>query len=146
MLCDSSSSDCVIVSIIPWNFFKRRVPNLAASKLLIIMIMIKIIIIVIIVMMVVMMYPKLLILTPLIAVMTSFTLTAFVSAMGPRPDDNNSNDDVMMMMMMMMVMMMMMMILPLSPSCGLSNALILQLLELHLLSSLVLLLTRRILA
>ena len=142
----------MIVSIIPWNFFKRRVPNLAASKLLIIMIMIKIIIIVIIVMMVVvMMYPKLLILTPLIAVMISFTLTAFVSAMGPRPDDNNSNDDVVTMIVIVtittaMMMMMMMMILPLSPSCGLSNALILQLLELHLLSSLVLLLMRRILA
>jgi hypothetical protein len=79
------------------------------------------------------MYPKLLILTPLIAVMTSFTLTAFVSAMGPRPDDDNSNDDVrtmivigtITMMIMMTTMMMMMMILPLSPSWGLSNALIL---------------------
>ena len=37
-------SNCVMVSIIPWNFFRRRVPNLAASKLLIIMIMVKIII------------------------------------------------------------------------------------------------------
>jgi len=75
------------------------------------------------------MYPKLLILTPLIAVMTSFTLTAFVSAMGPRPDDDNSNDGVRTMMVIGTIttamMMMMMMILPLSPSCGLSNALIL---------------------
>jgi len=91
----------VIVIIIPWNFFKRRVPNLAASKLLImIMIMIMIVIMmmtiivmIMIVMMMVMMYPKLLILTPLIAVITSFTLTAFVSAMGPRPDDDSSNED-----------------------------------------------------